>query len=77
METNLDGDRKSQEQEWWERMTINEETPALINVLRERYIHMQVGVDKLRWGYLPKGFFNTKEAYDIKIRGGEESEEIW
>ena len=77
METNLDEDRKWQEQEWWEIMTINEENPVLMDVLREIYIHKKVWVDKLRWGYLPKKLVNIEETYEINIRGGEESEEIW
>ena len=77
MEIKLDGDRKWQDQEWWEIMTINEENPVIMDVLREIYIQRKVWVDKLRWGYLPKKLVNIEETYEINIRGGEESEEIW
>ena len=35
------------------------------------------GHDVLRWGYLEKGIFNIKEAYNIRIGKGTEDGEIW
>ena len=35
------------------------------------------GNDVLRWGYLEKGTFNIKEAYNIRIGNDDEEREIW
>ena len=58
---------------WWERIIVNEETQALMDVLKERCIHKK-GQDKLRCEYLFKGVFSIKEAYNINNRGEEEHE---
>ena len=76
-ENKLGDYRKWSEKEWWETITIKDDTTTFLDVLREIYIHRHEGVDKLRWGYFPKGTFNIKEGYDIRTRGGEEREEIW
>ena len=35
------------------------------------------GPDVLRWGYLEKGMFNIKEAYNIQIESCAEDGETW
>ena len=45
--------------------------------LQERCVQIRNGDDKLRWGYSQKGMFSIKEAYNIKIRGQMEEDEIW
>ena len=45
--------------------------------MRGRSIRPTEGHDVLRWGYLDKGVFNIKEAYNIRIRNDAEVEELW
>ena len=46
--------------------------------LHEICIKIQMVLDKLRWGYSPKGIFSTNEAYDIWTNNGEMQEEaMW
>ena len=50
---------------------------SLEEELNSRVIHVKEGVDRIRWGYSQKGMFSIKEAYNIKIRGQAEEDEIW
>ena len=45
--------------------------------MRGRSIRPIEGHDVLIWGYLDKGVFNIKEAYNIRIRNDTEVEELW
>ena len=54
-----------------------EDIRALENELQEHNILTKNGDDTLRWGYSQKENFSIKEAYNIKIRGQQEEDEIW
>ena len=45
--------------------------------LQEHCIMHSEEEDILQWGYLQKGTFSIKEAYDIRIRRQEEEDQIW
>ena len=49
---------------------------SLEEELNSRVIRVKEGVDRIRWGYSQKGMFSIKEAYNIKIRGQAEEDEI-
>ena len=42
-----------------------------MEALQERCIHIQKGPNKLRWGYLSKGTYNTREDYKITFNQGQ------
>ena len=42
-----------------------------------RCIRFTEGQDVLRWGYMDRGMFNIKEAYNIQIGNRVEEEETW
>ena len=50
---------------------------ALEEELNTCIIGVKEGADRLRWGYSQKGMFSIKEAYNIKIRGQAEDDDIW
>ena len=45
--------------------------------MHRRSIRPEEGNDVLRWGYLEKGMFNIKEAYNIRIGNVAKDGEIW
>ena len=45
--------------------------------MHRRCIRSMEGQDVLRWGYLDKGMFNIKEAYNIRIGTCVEDGETW
>ena len=45
--------------------------------MHRRSIRPMEGNDVLRWGYLEKGIFNIKEAYNIQIGNAVEDGEVW
>ena len=54
-----------------------DDTRAFGEELQDRYVRIRDGVDRLIWGYSQKETFSIKEAYNIKIRGQTEEDEIW
>ena len=54
-------------QEWWDERFPTMETQRLLEALQEQCICIQRGHDKLRWGYLPRGDYSTKEAYELNF----------
>ena len=71
------GHKKLLSQDWSEGLTNDEDLRSFEETLQKRYIQIQTGVDKLRWGYKLKGTFSIKEAYDIQTRSEEGGEVIW
>ena len=45
--------------------------------IEERFIHIKVGQDILRWVYNQKGYFIIKEAYDIRLPNQEPKDQRW
>ena len=54
-----------------------EDWKAFQEEMLRRSIRPMEGNDVLRWGYLEKGTFNIKEAYNICIGNDGEERDIW
>ena len=56
---------------------LKAELKALEEDLNTHVIKVKEGVDRLKWGYSQRGMFSIKEAYNIKMRGQAEDDDIW
>ena len=57
--------------------TSDADWEAFQEELSKRYIKVQECPDVLRWGYMTRGSFNIKEAYQIRITHQAVVDDIW